>query len=323
MSSITDLHIGKNELIKNIYVTIAQLDTKEKNMFHKRPLRYAIQGICILILLLSVNAGAPQLASAASAPATLPFCSSLTSFDTKNFSNPLIINNKYSPLVPGTQYTLEGTTIEGTHTVVLVVTDLTKVIDGVRTRVLWDRDFQDGALTESELAFQAQDDQANVWVLGEYPEEYDDKGKFVGAPSTWISGIDQAEAGVLVPGRPRVGSDPFLEGKSPSIDFYDCGQVSSISEKVSVPTGNYKNVLLVNEWAPLEQDGGIQLKYYAPGVGNVQIGALNDPEAEILTLQSIVQLSPAAMLDVRQEALKMDKRGHRISDVYSQTAPLE
>lgn len=292
-------------------------------MFHKHPIRSGIQAICIMILLLSVNVGATKVASAASGVSTLPFCSPLTPFDSNNFSNPLLINNKYSPLVPGSQYTLEGTTIDGTHTVVLIVTDLTKVIDGVRTRVLWDRDFQDGALTESELAFQAQDNQGNVWVLGEYPEEYSDTGKFDGAPNTWISGIDQAQAGVLVPGRPRVGSESFLEGKSPSISFWDCGQVSSISEKVSVPTGDYKNVLLVNEWAPLEQDSGIQLKYYAPGVGNVQIGALNDPEAETLTLQSIVQLSPAAMSEVSQVAIKMDKRGHRISDVYSQTSPIE
>lgn len=292
-------------------------------MSQKQPIRSAIQGISLLILLFGMNFSAPNSARAASGETTLPLCESQPAFATSNFSNPVTINNKYYPLVPGTQYTLEGTTIEGTHTVVLIVTDLTKVINGINTRVLWDRDFQDGALTESELAFQAQDNQGNVWVLGEYPEEYTDTGKFDGAPNTWISGIDQAEAGVLVPGRPRVGSDPFLEGKSLSIDFWDCGQVGSISAKVSVPTGDYKNVLVINEWAPLEPDSGIQLKYYAAGVGNVQIGALNDPEAETLVLQSVVHLNSDAMSDVRQEVIRMDKRGYRISDVYSQTIPIE
>jgi len=51
---------------------------------------------------------------------------------------------------------------------VLTVTDLTKVLNGVRNRVLWDQDFQQGELTESELTFFAQDDGGNVWNLGEY-----------------------------------------------------------------------------------------------------------------------------------------------------------
>ena len=59
------------------------------------------------------------------------------------------------------------------HQVITTVTDLTKVIDGVRTVVIWERDINDGRLLEGELAFQAQDDDGNVWNLGEYPEEYD------------------------------------------------------------------------------------------------------------------------------------------------------
>lgn len=51
--------------------------------------------------------------------------------------------------------------------------DLTKVIDGVRTIVLFDVDVQDGKVIESELFFVAQDRDGIVWTLGEYPEEYD------------------------------------------------------------------------------------------------------------------------------------------------------
>jgi hypothetical protein len=205
---------------------------------------------------------------------------------------------------------------------VFTVTDLTKVIDGVRTRVLWDRDYQNGELAESELAFQAQDDSGNVWVLGEYPEEFED-GEFSGAPDTWISGFNGAKAGVLVPGNPEVGSPAFIEGLSRNIDFFDCGQAADQGLSTCVPAGCYDQILVINEWSPLDPEGGIQQKYYSPGVGNVQIGALNDPEAETLTLTSISQLSSEELREVRRSALKLDRHGYQVSKIYSRTSPAE
>ena len=76
---------------------------------------------------------------------------------------------------------------QGAHRVVFTVTDIAKEIDGVRSLVVWDRDFQDGALVEAELSFWAQDDDGNVWNMGEYPEEWED-GELAGAPSTWLTG---------------------------------------------------------------------------------------------------------------------------------------
>jgi hypothetical protein len=208
------------------------------------------------------------------------------------------------------------------HRVVFTVTDLTKVINGVRTRVMWDTDTNDGELVESELAFQAQDDDGNVWVLGEYPEEYD-AGVFTGAPNTWISGVQRAKAGVLVPGHPKVGTSPFRQGYSPKIDFFDCGQVSATDQKTKIPFGNFRNVLVVNEWAPLDPTGGIQQKYYAPGLGNIQIGAVDDPEAETMVLTKLKRLGPRALAEAREEALKLDRHGYKVSDVYRQTPPAE
>ena len=67
---------------------------------------------------------------------------------------------------------------------IFTVTDLTKEINGVRTVVLWDRDINAGKLLEGELAMWAQDDDGNVWLLGEYPEEYDERGQVRGRPRT-------------------------------------------------------------------------------------------------------------------------------------------
>jgi hypothetical protein len=78
-------------------------------------------------------------------------------FDRGNFPPSAKVDNPWYPLVPGTQYIMEGRANRGEgrqpHRVVFTVTDLTKVIDGVRTIVVWDRDINEGQLEEAELAF--------------------------------------------------------------------------------------------------------------------------------------------------------------------------
>ena len=105
------------------------------------------------------------------------------------------VDNTWLPLVPGTQLTYEGRANRGTgilpHRIVSTVTDLTKVIGGIRAVVIWERDFNEGQMVESELAFQAQDNDGNVWNLGEYPEVYE-QGKLVGAEDTWLQGVQRA-----------------------------------------------------------------------------------------------------------------------------------
>ena len=291
-------------------------------MFTRQRIRSAPLSAFLVFLFLLANVGA----AGASSPTATPKCNPLVKFSGKNFSQPIKIDNQFYPLVPGTQFILDGSINAGsvptTHRVVFTVTDLTKVINGVRTRVLWDTDTNDGVLAESELAFQAQDNNENVWVLGEYPEEYE-AGVFAGASNTWISGVKRAKAGVLVPGDPQVGTPPFRQGYSPKIGFFDCGQVDATGQNVNIPHGSFNNVLVVNEWAPLEPDGGIQQKYYAPGVGNVQIGALNDPEAETMVLTAVVHLNPKELAAARKQACRLDQRGYKFSDVYRHTEPAE
>src|SRR5262249_14025921 len=72
-------------------------------------------------------------------------CAPASVFDPANFTNSTRVDNRWYPLVPGTRYTLEGRADRSgvvlPHRVVLVVTDLVKVIGGARAVVLWDRDF--------------------------------------------------------------------------------------------------------------------------------------------------------------------------------------
>ena len=293
-------------------------------MFSKQYNRSSVLGALIALMLLLTNVSS----AAASAKSAASSCDEVVRFERDKFTHPTKINNKWMPLVPGTQFIFEGRINQGggpaavPHQVVFTVTDLTKVINGVRTVVLWDSDFDDGQLVEAELAFFAQDKGGNVWNLGEYPEEYVD-GVFEGAPNTWIAGQAGAQAGIHMFANPQVGSPSYRQGITPKIHFLDCGQVADNGQSVDVPVGHYEDVLVTHEWSPLEPDSGIQVKYYAPGVGNVQIGAVDDPEAETLVLIDLKILSPDALAEARNEALTLDSRAYEVSQVYRKTSPAE
>jgi len=282
--------------------------------------RFALLRVLAVVLLLLTQVGVV----AASGLPTTASCERALRFEDGNFSNPTRIDNKWLPLVPGTQFILRGRTNAGArrlpHQVVLTVTDLTKVIAGVRTVVLWDRDINAGRLVEAELAFQAQDDDGNVWNLGEYPEEYVG-GVFRGAPSTWISGVARAKAGIQMLAHPRVGTHSYLQGLAPRIDFLDCGRVFQTDQRTCTSMRCYRNVLVTDETSPLNADGAHQRKFYAPGVGNIQITAVHDPEGETLELSQIVHLGPEGLARVRAEALKLDRHAYGVSAVYRTTPP--
>jgi hypothetical protein len=255
-------------------------------------------------------------------------CAPAYPFDRALFSNPTVIDNPYSPLRPGLQYTLEGRADRGggplPHQVVFTVTDVTKEIYGIQTVVLWDRDYNQGALAEEELAFFAQDDLGTIWSFGEYPEEFDfTSGEFQGAPSTWIVGIDGAQPGTFVLGDQRRGKGYYSQGYAPSVEFLDCASVVSTEYRTCVPVGCYTDVLLVDELGPYDPEGGHQRKYYARGVGNIRIGFIRDPEGEDLVMIDHRQLSPAELAQARVEALRLDARGFQFNDVYSQTIPAQ
>jgi hypothetical protein len=184
--------------------------------------------------------------------------------------------------------------------------------------VILDQDYNDGELVEAELTLFAQDKHANVWTLGEYPEEYEG-GKFAGAPNVWVSGVHGAIGGILVPGSPSTGTPPFVQGKAPAIDFFDVGAVVATGLHVCVPTGCYDDVVKVSETAPLAPEDGSQVKFYAPNVGLVQVTAQGGSAQETLTLTSLSNLGLRAMNVARNSALRLDVRGHVFSEDYRQT----
>jgi hypothetical protein len=301
-----------------------------------RPARVVMAAVAAGALVLLSAAGAPAAGVSRARPAKPPPgvpCAPLRGYlPVHHFPAPTKIDNPYFPLVPGTQYVLEGQANRGggtvAHRVTFTVTDLTKVVGHTTTLVVWDLDEDQGKVVESELAFFAQDDVGNVWSLGEYPEEYED-GQFVGADSTWFARRQGALPGVIVPGDPAAPASRslFLEGFGPAIDFLDCAKVSGPRDptrgpRVCTPAGCFEDVLTVDETSPLEPDGGTQVKFYAPGVGNIQIGAVNDPEAETLALTRLVHLGPDGMAAARAQALALERHAYDVSPLYARTPPM-
>lgn len=230
--------------------------------------------------------------------------------------NSASITNKYSPYRPGVRLTYEGTADRGdgvtTHRVVLTVTDLVKEVDGVRSRVLWDVDTSDGVVAEAELALVAQDDDGNVWNMGEYPEEYED-GEFAGAPSTWLVGADDALAGVHMRRNPRPGTSEYLQALIESIEFGDIALIERVHPTFCIKLGCFERVVQIRETNMFVPDEGYQIKYHAPGVGTIRVDFAGGAEQETLELISIENLDRAEMKKARDAALRLDRRAYRFA----------
>ena len=248
----------------------------------------------------------------------------LEAFDGNNFDSSTKIDNKWFPLQPGMQWTYEGFTREENtrvpHRVVQTVTDLTKVVNNVRAVVVWDVDYKDGELQESEIAFFAQDKDGNVWLLGELVEKYEE-GDFVGAHA-WIAGMEGASAGIMMKADPQPGTPSYSQGYAPPpINWSDRAKVDQVGQKSCVPAGCYKDVLVIAESSTKEGPDAQQLKYYAPSVGYIRVGWKGKREKlrETLELRQVVKLTPDALTKARVEALAIEKRAY----LYGRTPPAE
>jgi hypothetical protein len=249
---------------------------------------------------------------------------SLHELDPNNFDEDSInINNEWWPLRPGTQFVYDGFTVEEDeeipHRIVFTVTDLTKVINGVRTVVIYDRDFTADRLEEAELAFFAQDKDGNVWHFGQYRETYDET-EFVGGRIWLIDLPEGAKAGIMMPANPDLESPSYSQGFAPSpFNWTDRARVDEMGLSTSAELADYDNVLVIEEYND-EEPGAFQLKYYAPGVGNFRVGWRgDDTQQEELELIEIIELDPDALAEMRTEALQLEERAY----MYSHTSPAE
>jgi hypothetical protein len=274
------------------------------------------------------NTGADETTSSGDIAGRLSQAMSADDYDSSLFdADSADVDNRWYPLRPGARLVYRGSSLEDgervSHTVVSVVTDLTKEIDGVANAVVWERDFLDGDLVEAELAMFAQDRYGNVWHMGEYPEEYED-GQLDKAPA-WIHGIKDASAGVTIPGLPTLGTPDYAQGYAPPpINWVDRGRVHRTGVRRCVPAGCFDDIVVIEEF-----ESGVphafQDKYYAADTGVVFVGwrGFNDDSKEVLRLVSATHLSPEQLAASRASALELERSAYQTNAVYKLTAPAE
>ena len=170
--------------------------------------------------------------------------------------------NPYFILEPGYRLHFKG---DGA-TLTVTVLDETKLVDGVQTRIVEERGEKDGKPTEISRNYFAIDKATNdVYYFGEDVDEYKD-GKVVGHPGAWLSGVNGAKFGLMMPGKPKVG-DKFQQEVAPQVAMDRC-EIVAVDAEVKTPAGTFRNCVRTKEGSSLEP--GTVEKIYAPGVGLIK-----------------------------------------------------
>jgi len=179
------------------------------------------------------------------------------------------IDNPYWPMAAGTRWVYRETDGRGNRQKVVVrVTRRTRMVDGIRARVVRDTVTERGRLVEDTFDWYAQDRAGNVWYLGEATREYED-GRFVGNDGSFEAGVDGAQAGIAMPANPVPGLRYRQEYKRGEAE--DRARVLSVTEQAQVPFGRFpRRVLLTKDVNPLEPRV-LEYKLYARGVGPVLV----------------------------------------------------
>jgi hypothetical protein len=199
--------------------------------------------------------------------------------DPANFTH--VVSNPYFPLVPGTTMTyLEQDGREKRENKVAVLRE-TKTVMAVKCLVVHDTVSLEGALLEETFEYYAQDKQGAVWLFGESSKEFKSFGR-VDISGSWEAGVNDAQPGIVMPGRPKVG-DRYRQQYLANV-AEDIGQITALNESVTVPSGTYGSCIRTREWSMLES--GTSKKWYAKGVGLVRS---ESTDGEVSTLISVTR----------------------------------
>jgi hypothetical protein len=213
-------------------------------------------------------------------------------------------SNTYMILEPGYKLTLA----DGKDTLTITVLDETKVVDSVQTRVVEERETKGGKLEEVSRNYFAFDKATgDIYYFGEDVDMYDAKGNITSHEGSWLSGVKDARFGLMMPGKPKVG-DRYQQEVAPGVAM-DRAEVVSVTEKVKVPAGTFKDCLKTKESTSLEK--GVEEKLFAPGVGLLKDGgfklakiekpAVKLPEAVTRAFKAAFPKAEITKLDVDVE----------------------
>ena len=175
------------------------------------------------------------------------------------------------------------------------------------------------AIKEKTLDWYMQDDQQNIWYLGEYSQGFeDDCAEYIFDPTggsvpdeckegSWEAGIvggegDDAvsgEAGIVVPGDFPLAGERLKNGayymQEVAFEAEDMAKIlrqkASLSVEDGVEPGEYEECRESKEWTALEPGASVEHKWYcADGAGLVLIVGVGGGPTEV---EVLVDVSPA------------------------------
>ena len=166
----------------------------------------------------------------------------------------------------------EVETEDGVETITTEVLNTTRVVDGVECVVFRDRVYLNGLLIEDTNDWFAQDDEGNVWYMGEdvINYEYDDDDNIIGTDNdgAWEAGEDGAMPGVIMWADPEERASYYQEYWEDEAE--DMGMIVAIGVEVELESGGiHQDCLQILDWNPLEPET-MEYKYFAPGIGLVK-----------------------------------------------------
>ena len=205
-------------------------------------------------------------------------------FDPHDFVR--VVDNRFFPLRPGTRLVYKGVADGEAETNITLVTYHRKEILGISAVVVLDRVFVHGELTEKTFDWYGQDEDGNVWYLGEDTKEYED-GQVVSTAGSWEAGVHGAKAGIIMLAHPQVGDQyrqEFLAGEAE-----DVSRVVARGVDVTVPYGSFHHCLKTVEFTRLEP-GIKEAKWFCPPVGFVKAKSIQG-ETGHLVLTGITHTS--------------------------------
>jgi hypothetical protein len=176
------------------------------------------------------------------------------------------VDNRWFPLKPGTKYVYRGSEDGDRTKDVLIATYHRRVVDGVTCRVVLDRVWTNGRLSERTHDWYAQTKRGTVWYFGERTATIDRHGHVKSREGSFTSGVDGAEAGVFMTRHPAPGPSYYQEYYPGHAE--DIFTVLRRSARVSVPLLRSSRALLTKETSPLEP-GVVDHKYYVRDIGDV------------------------------------------------------
>ncbi len=224
-------------------------------------------------------------------------------FSEARFSNPTHIDNNYFPLKAEQVQIYQTEADDEIETSVTTLSDETKIIAGIQCVVFNDSVYEDDLLVEVAYEYYAQDDNGNVWYMGEsvVEYEYDDDENLLDIESKieWETGVDNketgknAEPGVVMKAVPAVGDKyriVFYEGEEE-----DLAEVLETDATITLEDGSvYEHCLKIKETDNLD-DKADEDNYYAPGIGFIKV--IDNEDDEITEVVGMFDTGSASLPD--------------------------